>query len=316
MNLKALRAFGIIVTQGSLAAAAKQLNLSQPSVSRLISQLEEELNLTLFYRTKRSLTLTREGEAFHERTKHIIVGIDEIPRIVQDLRQFDQQFKVVVTHKIAQGLISPAIGLLRAQKPGLRVAVDVESRIRFETLVGIKRFDLAIASLPLPLSTTDVDVQPLYSARTEVILPQSHRLASRKAISAKDIASEPIVGLWPDQLWRQHVDEFMTSAGVPPNFSVETRHVLMSCQLVRDGLGLAFVDRVTAYGINLEGLVMKPVKPERWISFGSISQRGRPLTENASLFVECVNQVIERIRSLSPENAASIRPTVTSEQTD
>ncbi len=308
MNLKALRAFGIIVTQGSLAAAAKHLNLSQPSVSRLISQLEEDLNLTLFYRTKRSLTLTREGEAFYEGTKHIVVGIDEIPRIVEDLRQVDQQFKLIVTHKIAQGLISPALGLLRQKKPGLRVAVDVEARIRFESLVGIKRFDLAIASLPIPLSTSAVETVPLYRTRTEILMPQDHPLAARNSITAKDLEKEPLIGLWKDQLWRQQVDEFMGAAGVAGNFALETRHVLMSCQLVRDGLGLAFVDRVTAQGISLDGLALRPVKPDRWVSFGYISQSGRPLTENAHAFAECIREVIEKLRMNSEENAASIQP--------
>jgi len=313
MNLKALRAFGIIVTQGSLAAAAKHLNLSQPSVSRLISQLEEDLHLTLFYRTKRSLTLTREGEAFYEGTKHIVAGVDEIPRIVEELRQVDQQFKLIVTHKIAQGLISPALALLRQKKPGLRVAVDVEARIRFESLVGIKRFDLAIASLPIPLSTSAVETVPLYRARTEILMPQSHHLAGRKSITAKDLEKEQLIGLWKDQLWRQQVDEFMSAAGVTGNFALETRHVLMSCQLVRDGLGLAFVDRVTAQGVNLDGLVLRPVKPDRWVSFGYICQGGRPLTENASDFIEAIRRVIEAIRSQSLGNAASIQREVVGE---
>lgn len=306
MNFKALKAFSIIVTQGSLAAAAKQLNLSQPSVSRLISLLEQELRLTLFHRTRRSLTLSREGEAFYEEIKPVIAGIEEIPRIVQDLHQVDRQFKLVVTQKISQGLISPALALLREQKPGLRIIVDVETRIRFDTLVGIKRFDLAIASLPVPLSAAAIEDRPLFAARAEVLLPQSHPLAQQDDIAAKDLAGEPLIGLRPDQQWRQQIDEFFTAGGVSPNFAVETRHVLMACQLVRDGLGLTFVDRVTAQGMDLDGLVMRPLKPERWISFGYVYQRGRPLTDNAVIFVDCIRKVISQIRSKTEENAAAV----------
>jgi len=64
MNIKALKAFRLIVINGSLATAAQSMHLSQPAVSRLISLLEHEAKLQLFYRTRRRLTLTPEGEAF------------------------------------------------------------------------------------------------------------------------------------------------------------------------------------------------------------------------------------------------------------
>lgn len=66
MNFKSLRAFRLVVSQGSLAAAAEALNLSQPAVSRLISLLEDETKLTLFDRSRRRLTLSEAGEAFRK----------------------------------------------------------------------------------------------------------------------------------------------------------------------------------------------------------------------------------------------------------
>lgn len=306
MNFKALKAFSIVVNQGSLSAAARQLNLSQPSVSRLISLLEAETGLTLFHRTKRRLILSQEGEAFFEEIKPTIAGIEEIPRIVQDVRQANRQFKLVVTQKIAQGLISPALAALRDQQPDLGIVVDVETRFRFETLVGIKRFDLAIASLPLPLSTAAIESQPLFSTSTVVLLPNTHPLVKKQSLTAMDLASQPLIGLRPDQLWRQQIDEFMTAGGVSAHYAVETRHVLMACQMVRDGLGLTFTDRVTAQAIDLDGLTMRKLRPERWTSFGYVSQRDRPLTDNAILFIDCVRDVISRIRQTSPENAQSI----------
>lgn len=307
MNFKALKAFSIIVTQGSLAAAAKQLNLSQPSVSRLISLLEQDLDLTLFYRTKRSLTLTPEGEAFHSEINPVLVGLEDIPRIARGLRQVDRQFKIIVTHKIAQGLISPALALLRQEEPELRIAIDVESRIRFETLVGIRRYDLAIASLPVPLLATAIESRPIFAVRTDVLLPQSHPLASKRVLLASDLTDQPLIGLWPDQRWRQQVDELMMAGGVTADFRVETRHVLMSCQLVRDGLGLAFVDRVSVQGIPLDGLVLRPVEPERWNSFGYIFQRDTPLSSTSELFVNCLRRVIDGLCSRSQQDAAAIR---------
>src|SRR3569623_553071 len=86
MNIKALKAFRLIVINGSLATAAKSLHLSQPAVSRLISLLEHEAKLQLFYRTRRRLTLTPEGEAFYRQAEHLLAGFDELPRIIEDIK--------------------------------------------------------------------------------------------------------------------------------------------------------------------------------------------------------------------------------------
>ena len=64
MNIKALRAFRLVVSEGSVNAAAKALCLSQPAVSRLIALLESELKLTLFLRDGRRMVLTEQGAAF------------------------------------------------------------------------------------------------------------------------------------------------------------------------------------------------------------------------------------------------------------
>jgi len=68
---------------GSLSAAASDLCLSQPAVSRLIAMLEGELALQLFNRTGRGLSMTRESKLFYDTTKHILAGIEDLPRIVE-----------------------------------------------------------------------------------------------------------------------------------------------------------------------------------------------------------------------------------------
>ena len=86
MNFKSLRAFQLVVTQGSLAAAAETMNLSPPAVSRLISLLEVEIKFELFNRTRRRLTMTTAGEAFYRATQPILDGVNELPHIANTIR--------------------------------------------------------------------------------------------------------------------------------------------------------------------------------------------------------------------------------------
>lgn len=306
MNLKSLRAFRLIVERGSLSAAASALHLSQPAVSRLIAMLEGELKLTLFNRTGRSLRMTKEGAAFYDATKHILAGLEEIPSIARDILAGDRQLRLITTQRIAKGLISPALARMRRDHPEVHCAVDVLSRLELENLVGMRRFDLGIASLPVKHALVDIANETLFRVRVEAVIPKAHPLAARDSITAADLDDEDLVGLWQDQLWRQQIDDFLRSGGKTGHFSVETRSSMMACQLASEGVGIAFLDRLSAHGLDLTKVCLRPLEPARWIAFGTIHHRDQPMTPNALRFVDCVRRTIAEFRDASAENAASI----------
>jgi DNA-binding transcriptional LysR family regulator len=306
MNNKSLRAFRLIVERGSLSAAAAALNLSQPAVSRLVAMLEGELNLTLFNRTGRSLRMTKEGAAFYDATKHLLAGLDEIPSIAKDILAGDRQFRLITTQRIAKGLIAPALALMRRENPAVHCAVDVLSRIELDTLVGMRRFDLGIASLPVKHALVDIENEPIFRVRAEAVVPKDHPLADREKVTAADLAGHDLVGLWQDQLWRQQMNDFLRSGGKTGQFVVETRSSMMACQLAGEGVGIAFLDRLSAHGLDLSRVRLVPLEPARWMAFGAIHHRDQPLTANALKFMDCVRRTTAEFRARSAENAAAL----------
>jgi DNA-binding transcriptional LysR family regulator len=309
VNIKGLRAFHLIVLNGSLAAAAGAMHLSQPAVSRLIALLEHEIKLTLFHRTRRRLTLTADGEAFYRDARHVLAGFDEIPRIVREIKSKSRrQLRLVTAPRIGQGLVSPALALMQQEKPGLHCLVDIQSRFDIETMVGTRRYDLGVVSLPVSHALIDIENRPLFRVRAEAILPRNHRLAGKEKLTASDLAGEPMLGLWPDQTWRQQIDDFFRAGGAIPTYAVETRSSLMACQLARDGAGIAVLDRVCLHAIDLAGLALRPIAPERWISFGYVYPRGQTLSDHATLFLDCLRRAVDRLRRRSSEDAAAIMP--------
>lgn len=283
------------------------MSLSAPAASRLISLLETETRLQLFTRARRRLALTLQGEVFYRETEHILAGFDEIPRIVADIRSRSQgQLRLVTAPRIGQGLVSPALALFRREHPEIRVSVDMRSRFGIEGSVGTRLYDLGIISLPVSHPLVQIENKPLFRVRVEAMLPEKHRLAARRSVTAQDLAAEPLLGLWPGQRWRKQVDDFFGSGGVRPVYAVETRSSLMACQLVRDGVGIALLDRICAQAIDLHGIVMRPLEPERWILFGYVYQARQPLSANAMVFLDCLRRVLERFRAENAGNAASV----------
>jgi DNA-binding transcriptional LysR family regulator len=306
MNFKALRAFQMIAERGSLAAAASDLCLSQPAVSRLIAQLEGELELRLFNRTGRGLSLTKEGKLFYDTTKDILAGVEEIPRIAKNIQAGDWNFQLLTTPRIAQAVISPAIALLRKENAPLHCRVEVLPRGNLDNLIGMHRFDLAIASLPLTSATTAIEIKPLFKVRLEAVLPKNHRLLALDRLRAADLGDEELIGPWHDQVWRQHMGEFLPSTGIAAKCIVETHSSLMACQMASDGAGVAFLDRLSARRLDLHGAEFRPLDPEKWITFGSVHRRDEVVSPHVVGFIDAVRRTIDEFRKRDAENASSV----------
>jgi DNA-binding transcriptional LysR family regulator len=306
MNFKALRAFQLAAERGSLAAAATELCLSQPAVSRLIALLEAELDLRLFNRTGRGLTISREGKLFYDSTKHILAGVDEIPRIAKNIRSGDQQLHILTTPRIAQSVISPALSLLRRANDRLQCSIDLCSRFDLDSALASTRFDLAIAPLPLCSSQVPIDTRPLFRVRIEAVLPAHHPLAQRSTIGPADLADETLIGPWRSAAWRQQMGEALPATGLSPSYALETHSSLMAYQMASDGAGVAFFDRLSARGLDTSKVSFRPLAPAKWITFGYISPRGRSLGSSAVKFIDAIKETIFEFRLQSDDNANAV----------
>lgn len=307
MNFKALRAFQLIAERGSLSAAATDLCLSQPAVSRLIAMLESELDLRLFNRTGRGLSMTREGALFYETTKHILAAVEEIPRIAKDIGAGDHQFHLLTTPRIAQAVVSPALSLLRKENERLHCRIDVVSRADLERGLNAGRFDLAIAALPLAPTHAPVEAEPLFKVRIEAVLPKHHPLTARDHLTAADFAGENLIGPWQDPMWRQEMSDLIPPNGTSANCTVETRSALMACQMAIDGLGIALLDRLSARGLDFGEVEFRPLAPAKWLTFGYVNQSGKSLGPYSTRFINAVRKTIGEFRAKSPSNADCVQ---------
>ena len=307
MNIRGLRLFRQIVSSGSLAAAAEEMGMSTSAASRLIGLLEGEVRLTLFSRTRRRLVLTPQGERLYREAEHILAGFDEIPRIVADIRsRTPSQLRLVTGPRIGQGLVSPALARFRKRHPSVRVAVDLESRFDIEGSMGTRLYDIGIVSLPVSHPLVEIENHPLFRVRVEAVLPADHPLAARPSLTAHELAKEPLLGLWPGQRWRRQVDDFFGAGGVRPTYAVETRSSLMACQLARDGAGIALLDRICAQALDLRGLALRPLEPERWILFGYVHQARHPPNAQALAFLDCMRETLVAFMQASEDNGRAV----------
>lgn len=307
MNLKSLRLFRLIVLHGSLASAADQLHISQSAASRLISLLEERLNLKLFTRARRRLLLTPEGEVFFREVEQILLGVDELPRIAANIRdKIRDDFTLVTSAPLGTCLVSPAISDMRKQRQDFDCRVHIEGRFEIENKVARRRYNLGVVSLPITNAIVDLQIEPVLQARVEVLLPRTHRLASKDCVHPDDLLDEDFVALLPHQLWRRRLDEVFAVAGARSRVVIETTSTMMVHQLVRDGNGISLMDRTCARLDLDDDLILRPIQPERWVTYACIfPPGGRP--PMADLFIASLRSYVSRLCRENSEAASSFR---------
>ena len=293
MNIKALRAFRLVVSEGSVNAAAKALCLSQPAVSRLIALLESELKLTLFLREGRRMLLTDEGAAFLQEAGRILANLDEIPRIASEIRSSGmRRLRLVTMPRVAMSLVCPAVAEFGHRYPDGQVSLDLKNRRDMEQWIVGKEYDLGVGGTPV-IHRAAVG-RSLVRVRVGVLLPECHPLAAKVAIDCADLVGERLIAQMPGLQFRGQIDEIFASCGVQPTYQVLTSSSQMATRLVIDGAGLTLIDRLSAQAFLTPGVVLRPLCPERWFEFGIIRARDGRLSPLAEAFATCLRDEIER----------------------
>lgn len=307
MNFKSLRLFRLIVLHGSLTEAAAQLHMSQSAASRLLTLLEDRLRLTLFTRARRRLVLTPEGELFYREIEQILVGVDELPRIAANIHsKIRDEFTLVTSAPLGTCLVSPAISDMRKHQRGFDCRIHIEGRFEIENKVARRRYNLGLVSLPISNAIVDLQIEPVLQARVEVLLPRKHYLAKKALIQVQDLLDEEFVALLPHQLWRRRLDEVFAVAGAKPQVVIEATSTMMVHQLVRDGNGIALLDRTCARLEVDDELILRPLQPERWVTYACIfPPGGRP--QLADLFIESLRGYVKSLCRENPEADSSFR---------
>ncbi len=308
MNLRALRLFREIVLSGSLSAAAHRMNTSSSAASRMIVQLEHELNLKLFSRANRQLLLTEDGDIFYRAIMHTLDGLDEIPALAADIgRRAREWLSVVTAAPLASGMVSPALARLKAEGLDFRCSVSVETRFNTESKVAARSFNLGLISLPVENSIIPLEQVPILKARICALLPRDHALAAQDTVSLTDMASAPLIGLRPGQRWRDRTDALLGRTGMPLNFWIETNATPLVASMVGAGLGVSLIDRICAGGLRGDdpATVLRPLDEDHWITYASLHPQGArsALSER---FLDALATAVEDQRATDPDCARDL----------
>lgn len=259
LNLRQIEAFRAVMLIGSVVGAAKLMNVTQPGVSRTIGLLEQRLGFPLFSRRGRRLVPTPEAEALYREIEQVYGGIERIAEVAQDI-QFQRAgaLRVATLPALAQGLVPRGIVRFLSSRPKVTVFVQSLPSRQIAELVSTRQFDVGVVELPL--SRPSIEIEPLNPIESVVVMQSTHRLASRRRISLRDLDGERMVLISQHSFVRYQIDDAFATLGVAPNVVLETPSSSIACALVVAGAGITLVSKWAAASFNLPGLVVRPIK--------------------------------------------------------
>jgi len=194
LDLRLVRYFTVVAEHRHFGRAAAALLIAQPSLSRQIRHLEQQLGARLLDRTPQGSRLTEAGEAFLPRAKALLRAAGQAAAAA---RAAAQPSRITIGYTVSI-IVTPAVRDLRRQHPDADVhTLHLDWNEPRQALLD-HRVDAAVTRLPI--RTDGLHVTILYDEPRLLLIPLEHRLAGKESVTLADIADEPIPRL-PDAAW-------------------------------------------------------------------------------------------------------------------
>lgn len=284
MNIRQLEAFRATMMAGTTIGAGELLGISQPAISRLITQLEASLRLTLFDRSSGRLQPTPEAGLLYDEVQRTFVSVDKIREIAREMQVANSGMVSLASLPVlASGFLPSAIRRFSDGHPESRISLRIQMSTRIEELVAGQLVDFGLAEYPF--ERAGVEVEEFCSVPLLLAVLRDHRLADRKLVTPEDLADERYISLTQNNLGRHLVDQIFIRSGIQRRMVLETQIFSVVANMVSKGLGVGLIDPFTAFDYKQQNLVAIPFEPSVILRLGLLHPIHRPTSRAAREFI-------------------------------
>ena len=294
MELRVLRYFLAVANEGNITKAAEMLHVTQPTLSRQLMDLEDELGATLFLRGKRAVTLTDEGTLFLQRAQEIVELADKAER------------EFIERHDLINGVIS--IGCVETMGSHLLADLIVKfhnkyPQVQFDLYNGYSddikdRIDKGLVDIGLlmtPVEISKYDFMRLDAKDTwGILVPSDDEIAGKDSVNLRDIADKPLILPKRSAVRNEVINWF----GVPAErLNIVATHTLLSNTVL-------LVERGMGYAVTLNGSLATrssaktkfiPLSPERTTDNVFVWKKNHLFNAAVSLFIQMARMLKEEL---------------------
>ncbi|MBU9810300.1 LysR family transcriptional regulator [Rahnella sp. C60] len=284
MDVRTLRYFVEVVRQQSFTRAAEKLFVTQPTISKMLRHLEEELACTLIVREGRRLRLTDSGQALYQRGLNILEEFRQLEAELEDINSLKSGHLRLGIPPMVGTQIAPLIGSFRQQYPGIELIISEFGGLTVQQAVISGELDLALTALPAD-AVPSIASLPLFSHPMCVVMPRTPHWLNRTRMSISELAEESILIYNEDfALYRQLMDAF-ASHGFTPKIAARSGQWDFLAAMVQTGMGVAILPEPVCQRLDKNALMWLPLDPLMPWQLGLIWHQGSYLSHSAQAWI-------------------------------
>jgi DNA-binding transcriptional LysR family regulator len=297
MELRHLRYFVAVAEALSFTKAAGKLHTAQPSLTRQIKDLEEEIGVQLLNRTKQQVSLTDEGRSFLADAKRLLALAAETVESVRRLHSGEvRALNVGYVSNLFYDLLPKTLASFRQSVPTISVNLfDLSCGDQLRAIEAGK-IDLGFAGLHEPIEMRGLQFRTIASYKTVVALPKNDPMARKSVVNLKDLEPMFFIGMseasYPS--YRDWLTKTCDRAGFIPKILQDVDLERAMIHAVAAGLGVALVpEQVKKF--EHENVVFRPLNPTVRTE-GCVAWKDNNPSVALKAYVQIVEQVGRSIR--------------------
>ena len=280
MRYRHIEVFYSVFINGSVTKAAHDLNVTQPSISKILSQSESDLGIKLFERLNKKMIPTQEAKILFPYAQKIHNNLSNFKKVSSNLVEKPQgDLNIAATHALGIDYLPEAISKFSA----------LNSKATFETVtlhyeeiikqVLELKVDVGIVYDPVPHD--DLINQPIINGKFVVIAPQSF-FPNKTEVNIDDIKIQPFIKITdkvgPRGPLGSKLEEYLlkNSLNLNPTFNTETYQVALA--LVSKGMGITITDKISAESSSHPNIKILELKPDLEFSLEIVYSKSNPLS--------------------------------------
>ncbi|WP_456295426.1 LysR substrate-binding domain-containing protein [Vibrio sp. AK197] len=261
MKFRQIEAFRNIMLRGTTAAAAAEMHVTQPAVSRLISDLEHSIGFRLFERRKGRLFPTQEAGEFFRSVEESFLGLEKLESVAVQIRnQAPQELKIASTSAISSSLLPIALSEHERYFPDEKVVIHTDGLAEIVMKLQTNTVDLAVG-LQLP-QLSGIEQEFIGNARYVFAAKQGHPLLEKQVITADDLKGESVITVLDSNpnYWQKLTTALdNVESELNRRVFIDTSHTAYA--MIAQGLAVGVLEPFAARAWANNGVVTRPFEP-------------------------------------------------------
>ncbi|WEG14759.1 LysR family transcriptional regulator [Pullulanibacillus sp. KACC 23026] len=249
MDIRHLIYFLEVAHRESFTKAANHLFVTQPTISKMVKNLEDEFGVELFDRTGKRVQLTDAGHIILKHAEKIIHSFQNMTHALDDLRDLKTgSVRIGLPPMIGSRFFPKIIGGFREQFPGITIQLVENGAKKVEEEVGRGLLDIGVILLP-----TDEELFNTYSFVKEelrLIVHPSHPLSGRKVVKLSELKEDPFILFREDFALHDRIINACLSVGFQPVIASESSQWDLISEMVAANLGIALLPETICAGLD------------------------------------------------------------------